>query len=409
MPNDAARGDEPATRHDRDDARYVLRDPEATPAEPAAEATPAEPAAAGPEASRAAATEPAGRAAADGSAPDAAVAWAAGPPAPRRSGRALPIALIAAAALLLLALAAFAATLIIVSQQPAGDPFRDRTLFVDPDSSAARAAEASGTDEQRAAAAVIAESPAAIWLTPEHVPPGTATAAVSDTVAQAQDADALPVFVVYGITDRDCGGFSSGGLPRDEYLDWIDEIAAGLGDRTSIVVLEPDSLALADECPDPEARTALVRTALARFAHTGAEVYLDGGHSAWLPDDRMAELLHAAGVEGARGFATNVSNAQSTDDEAAYAARVSEALGGGAHALIDTSRNGAGPPADGEWCNAPGLALGEEPHALDDPVVDAVLWVKPPGESDGTCNGGPTAGTWWPEQAVELVANADRL
>ncbi|KQM82745.1 glycoside hydrolase family 6 protein [Agromyces sp. Leaf222] len=391
MPNDAPRGDEPVVRHDRDDARYVLRGSTS----PSPDASSAD--------------ESAARIPAGGSAPGAAPGLAPGPrPAARRPSRALPIALIAAAALLLLALAAFATSLIIVSQQPEGNPLRDRALFVDPDSNAARAAEASGTEEQRAAAARIAESPSAIWLTPERVQPGTASGVVADTVAQAKTTGALPVFVVYGITDRDCGGFSSGGLPGDEYLDWVDEIAAGLGDRTSIVVLEPDSLALASECPDPDARTELVRSALERFSGTGAEVYLDGGHSAWLPAADMAELLRAAGVDQARGFATNVSNSQATDAEATYAMRISDALGG-AHAIIDTSRNGAGPPTDGEWCNAAGLALGDEPHALDDPVVDAVLWVKPPGESDGTCNGGPAAGTWWPEQAEELVANADRL
>lgn len=399
MPKDPARGDGPVVRHDRDDARYVRRGPESPAATPTA--TPVDE----PRATAGTAGSPAVGTAA-GAPPGGAVPAA--KRAARRPGRAVPIALIAVAALLLLALAAFATTLIVVSQQAEGNPFRDRALFVDPDSNAARAAEGSGSDEQREAAARIAASPTAIWLTPERVLPGTASATVADTVAQAEAADALPVFVVYGITDRDCGGFSSGGLPRDEYLDWVDEIADGLGDRRSIVVLEPDSLALASECPDPDARTALVRSALARFSGTGAAVYLDGGHSAWLPAAAMAESLRAAGVDEARGFATNVSNAQATDDEAAYAARVSEALGG-AHAIIDTSRNGAGPPADGEWCNAPGLALGEEPHALDDRVVDAVLWVKPPGESDGTCNGGPPAGTWWPEQAVELVANADRL
>ena len=390
MPNDAARGDEPVVRHDRDDARYVIRGPE-SPALDAGSAAESDTRSPG-----VAAATPAGAA----SGPVA--------PAPRRSSRVVPILLITAAALLLLALAAFATTLIVVSSQAEGNPFRDRALYVDPDSNAARAAEASGTEAQRAAAARIAESPSAIWLTPERVRPGTATDVVADTVAQADRTGALPVFVVYGITDRDCGGFSSGGLPREEYLDWVDEIAAGLGDRTSIVLLEPDSLALAAECPDPEARTALVRSALGRFSDTGAEVYLDGGHSAWLPDVSMAELLRAAGVDDARGFATNVSNAQATDDEVAYAARISEALGG-THAIIDTSRNGAGPPADGEWCNPPGLALGDQPHPLEDQVVDAVLWVKPPGESDGTCNEGPAAGTWWPEQAVELVANADRL
>jgi endoglucanase len=39
--------------------------------------------------------------------------------------------------------------------------------------------------------------------------------------------------------------------------------------------------------------------------------------------------------------------------------------------------------------------------------LDALLWVKLPGESDGACNGGPAAGQWWQEIALELAANAD--
>jgi endoglucanase len=31
------------------------------------------------------------------------------------------------------------------------------------------------------------------------------------------------------------------------------------------------------------------------------------------------------------------------------------------------------------------------------------LWIKPPGESDGPCNGGPAAGAWWPDAAIELT------
>jgi endoglucanase len=31
------------------------------------------------------------------------------------------------------------------------------------------------------------------------------------------------------------------------------------------------------------------------------------------------------------------------------------------------------------------------------------LWIKRPGESDGTCNGGPPAGTFWDAYAIGLV------
>ncbi|MFI2791482.1 glycoside hydrolase family 6 protein, partial [Kitasatospora sp. NPDC018614] len=38
-----------------------------------------------------------------------------------------------------------------------------------------------------------------------------------------------------------------------------------------------------------------------------------------------------------------------------------------------------------------------------DPLVDAYLWIKRPGESDGTCKGGPKAGQWWETYALELA------
>jgi endoglucanase len=31
---------------------------------------------------------------------------------------------------------------------------------------------------------------------------------------------------------------------------------------------------------------------------------------------------------------------------------------------------------------------------------------RPPGFSDGTCNGGPAAGTWWPDYALGLAERA---
>ncbi|MFJ5780054.1 glycoside hydrolase family 6 protein [Streptomyces sp. NPDC093094] len=99
------------------------------------------------------------------------------------------------------------------------------------------------------------------------------------------------------------------------------------------------------------------------------------------------------------------------------------------HFVIDTSRNGLGawtPPAgkytgDAEpWCNAPGRGLGPRPTAdTGTPLVDAYLWIKVPGESDGSCTrstGGtidpeygivdPPAGAWWPDYVHGLARNA---
>jgi endoglucanase len=99
------------------------------------------------------------------------------------------------------------------------------------------------------------------------------------------------------------------------------------------------------------------------------------------------------------------------------------------HFVIDTSRNGVGPwqpPANHpagdpqDWCNPPDRGLGLRPTAnAGKPLVDAYLWVKIPGESDGQCyrwTSGPLdpvrgiqdppAGQWFPDMALELAQNA---
>lgn len=94
--------------------------------------------------------------------------------------------------------------------------------------------------------------------------------------------------------------------------------------------------------------------------------------------------------------------------------------------VIDTSRNGLGPwqypagvySAHEDWCNPPDRGAGALPDTdTGNPLVDAYLWIKVPGESDGKCFRGtegpldpergiedPAAGQWFVEQARELVA-----
>jgi endoglucanase len=92
--------------------------------------------------------------------------------------------------------------------------------------------------------------------------------------------------------------------------------------------------------------------------------------------------------------------------ERAYGGQLSRLIGG-KHFIVDTSRNGLGPAPDGSWCNPSGRALGERPTtATGDPLADAYFWIKRPGESDGTCNGGPAAGQWWGDYALGLAKRA---
>jgi endoglucanase len=144
-------------------------------------------------------------------------------------------------------------------------------------------------------------------------------------------------------------------------------------------------------------------------ANPGTVVYLDAGNPTWIREPaRMAAALRRAGVERAHGFALNVANFETTADNVAYGTALSRLLGG-AHFVVDTSRNGNGPAAigagDRHWCNPPGRRLGDAPTTrTGNPLVDAYLWVKRPGESDGACSpGAPPAGRWWPEYALGLA------
>ena len=136
-------------------------------------------------------------------------------------------------------------------------------------------------------------------------------------------------------------------------------------------------------------------------------VYLDAGHSAWLPSREVASRLKLAGVGHARGFSLNVSNFRRTSEEITYGERISY-LTGGKRYVIDTSRNGLGPASNAAWCNPSGRALGVRPTATTGGRhADAYLWVKHPGESDGTCGRGePAAGNWWRDYAIGLVTRS---
>ncbi len=286
--------------------------------------------------------------------------------------------------------------------------------FIDPNSSARAQADAWRDSRPGDAAAMdrIASQPIADWFG-GWVP--DIRAGVETRVTEITNAGALPVLVAYDIPFRDCGQYSAGGQnDPDSYRTWISEFAAGISGRPAVVILEPDGLTLTD-CLD-EQQTA-DRFDLLRFATTTLEanpntdVYIDSGHSDWLDPAEAARRLQLAGIDGAAGFALNTSNFQLTEDLVPYGLAISDAIGaGGTHFVLDTSRNGNGPWVIDDpkaWCNPPDRALGDDPTTdTADPLVDAYLWVKRVGESDGACRGGPDAGLWWPEYALGLAQRA---
>ncbi|CDR05759.1 glycoside hydrolase family 6 protein [Streptomyces iranensis] len=220
------------------------------------------------------------------------------------------------------------------------------------------------------------------------------------------------------------------------------------------------------EDPETAARYSEINYAVDVLSALGnASVYLDAGHSGWHSVSSIVPRLIKAGIDRATGFALNVSHYQTDPDSAWYGRLVSSCLAyadeGGdpedcaeqswsrrhvrrwlrhhvpddparmKHYVTDTSRNGQGPwtPRAAthrhndvqSWCNPPGRGLGRRPTTrTGEALLDAALWVKTPGESDGRCLRGtdgpldpvrgtvnPEAGEWFPEQALELVRYAD--
>ncbi|MGW5134946.1 glycoside hydrolase family 6 protein [Streptomyces sp. NPDC004135] len=269
----------------------------------------------------------------------------------------------------------------------------------------------SGDPRHAVIASRIAEQPAAVWFA--EYAPETVTARVAAVTSGGAAQGRVPVLVPYAIPGRDCGGHSQGGAPGlDAYDAWIDRFAAGLGSGEVIVVLEPDSVAQA-ECLSAGARAdrfaSLARAGrVLKAANPRARVYFDAGHSGWNAPGRQAAWLRQAGAaspDSSDGVFSNVSNFHTTADEIAYDRRVLDALGGpaGLGAVIDTSRNGNGAPADGEWCDPAGRSLGRTPTlTTGEPRIDAYLWVKLPGESDG-CKGRP--GTFTASYAYDLASS----
>ncbi len=226
----------------------------------------------------------------------------------------------------------------------------------------------------------------------------------------AQAKNAVPVLVAYNIPQRDCGQYSAGGSSSAEaYRNWIGGFARGLGSAPAIVVLEPDALAGMDclNSTDRTVRLQLLSEAVTTLKkQSGTKVYLDGGNPRWHSTGEMAGRLTTANMAHADGFSLNVSNFFTTDENTKYGTELSGKLKG-KHFVIDTSRNGVGPTTDQQWCNPADRALGAAPTtATNNPVIDAYLWIKAPGESDGSCNGAPSAGVWWPDYALGLAKKA---
>jgi endoglucanase len=294
-----------------------------------------------------------------------------------------------------------------VSYVPLQHPFRGARLFVDDQSAGARWQRAHGAGWLDP----ITARPQARWLNgPKDL------AKLPALAARARHQRALLVLVVYYLPGRGCSSSGQGAPTSRDYRRWIDRLIEHLGSTRAAIVVEPD--AVAADCFDTR-RAILLKHTVKRLANAGQYVYLDAGHARWRSTGEMAQRLLRAGIQYAQGFSVNVANRQTTRQSYQWGRELSDLLGR-REFVIDTSRNGLGPPPDDpdrddEWCNPRRQALGQAPTTrTTDPGLAALLWIKLPGESDGIC-GGETSYLFSPTQAQRLIMNsptvpaADRL
>src|SRR5690606_34389151 len=151
----------------------------------------------------------------------------------------------------------------------------------------------------------IADTPQARWLGEWS---GDVEVATANFTRAARQRNHVPLFVAYNIPNRDCGQHSAGGAAElGAYRERIQGIANGVTRHwRAIVVLEPDALGHLQQCLDEAAqasRLSMLKSAVEQLESLpGVAVYLDAGHSRWVPAEEMARYLEAAGVAQARGF-----------------------------------------------------------------------------------------------------------
>ncbi|KDQ12498.1 glycoside hydrolase family 6 protein [Botryobasidium botryosum FD-172 SS1] len=321
-----------------------------------------------------------------------------------------------------------------------------------------------------AKAASVAKIPTFTWYDiAAKVPDLGVDLANAKSIQTSTGKKQLVQIVVYDLPDRDChakasnGEYSIANGGEAKYRAYIDAIAAQISkypDIRIVAVVEPDSLAnLVTNLSDPKCANAAnvykssTIYAIQKLNQSNVYLYLDAGHGGWLGWDAnlapaaqlFGQLLKTAGgTYRVRGLATNVSNYNAlrtnTPDpitqgnkcysEELYANALGPLLtqnGFPAHFIIDQGRSGVQNIRKewGNWCNILGAGFGIRPTTnTGNSLIDAIVWIKPGGESDGTSDTSsprydstcglsdstrpaPEAGTWFQAYFETLVTKAN--
>lgn len=278
-----------------------------------------------------------------------------------------------------------------------------RQLYVDAESSAALALKNSKNTTTIKKLSVLAKTPTGIWQTS-----GSDLSVFTAKMEKARSVSKSPIVVLYAIPNIGCG---SGGLANESsYIKWVAQRAKAIDGTKAIVVVEPDAVSMFNclSGSQLEVRKKSLNGAINELSKTDARIYIDAGHSEWVSPVDTVKRLQMLDMSKTDGISVNVSNYQTNADSKEFATNVLDQLAvPQLNAVVDTSRNGNGPPAGNEWCNPLGRRVGTSSVMKQDGRVAGYLWIKVPGESDGsgsTCSNGTREGSFWLEYAIGLVS-----
>ncbi|KAF8315162.1 cellobiohydrolaseII [Clavulina sp. PMI_390] len=355
---------------------------------------------------------------------------------------------------------------------PTDDPYTGYTVYLSPYYAAEISAAVKNiTDSSLASkAAAVANVPTFTWLDVAAKVPTLGTYLADAQAKQTSTGNKYLVqIVIYDLPDRDCAAAASNGEysiannGAANYKAYIDAIAAQIKAYPNVRVVavwEPDSLAnmvtnlSVSKCANAQSTyEALAVYAWQTLTMSNLYIYVDAGHAGWLgwpanitPAAQLfGSLLKQAGSNTrVRGLATNVANYNSLTtsspdpitsgdanyDEMLYINALAPLLASNGfpqHFIVDQGRSGVQNIRSqwGDWCNVNNAGFGMRPTTnTGSSYIDAIVWVKPGGECDGTSNTSstrydyhcglsdakqpaPEAGTWFQDYFTMLVQNAN--
>jgi len=309
-----------------------------------------------------------------------------------------------------------------------GNPFASRSIYANKFySSEVVSAAAQMTDAALAEKALkVADVGTFLWIdTREKI------SVVEDGIKDVP-CNEIAALVIYDLPGRDCAAKASNGelavgeinIYKTEYIDPIVAIFKKYPKTAIALVIEPDSLPNLvtnidlQTCKDSASGYREgVAYALKQLNLPNIMMYIDAGHGGWLgwndnlkpgAKELAAVYKQAGSPKQVRGIATNVAGwnawdlspgefSSATDaqwnkaqNEKKYIELFSPELksaGMPSQAIVDTGRNGVTGLREewGNWCNIDGAGFGRRPTGTTgSSLVDAFVWVKPGGESDGT-------------------------